>query len=300
MSNSHRPWELAGLYSETGPLERLPPVGELMVPNDVELEGEWLCWGWRGDPLQWTTRRPGPHILSDFVRLADGDGPTIRAYARRWGILGICEHGLPSSHLGNENGTPRCRPLSRREDPAWRFDGREPLERWRHFARQARAILDLAASLHTDQPGQPEDWQVVVQHRKQPVPWWRPSVEAEWILLSSVVQEWIRIGDVRPVMARGPTQGRQVEFGSSAGGTRLFGTLACQLLFTIARVTGVAVCSACAAIYDTHTAAAARSAAILPVVPRRRSAPTRCAAGSAAPTTGGAAVDRPDVVLPAG
>ena len=47
----------------------------------------------------------------------------------------------------------------------------------------------------------------------------------------------------------------------------------------------------------THTAAAARSAAILPVVPRRRSAPTRCAAGSAAPTTGGAAVDRPDVVL---
>ena len=250
MSNSHRPWELAGLYSsETGPLERLLPVGELMVPNDVELEGEWLCWGWGVDPLQWTTRRPGPHILRDFVRLADGDGPTIRAYARRWGILGICEHGLPSSHLGNEDGTPRCRPLSRREDPAWRFDGREPLERWRHFARQARAILNLAASLHTDQPGQPEDWQVVVQHRKQPVPWWRPSVEAEWILLSSVVQEWIRIGDVRPVMARGPTQGRQVEFGSSAGGTRLFGTLACQLLFTIARVTGVAVCSACAAIY---------------------------------------------------
>ena len=249
MSNSHPHWELGGLYSETGPLERLPPVGELMVPNDVELEGEWLCWGWGVDPLQWTTRRPGPHILSDFVRLADGDGSTIRAYARRWGILGICEHGLPSSHLGNEDGTPRCRPLSRREDPAWRFDGWEPLERWRHFARQARAILDLAASLHTDQPGQPEDWQVVVQHRKQPVPWWRPSVEAEWILLSSVVQEWIRIGDVRPVMARGPTQGRQVEFGSSAGGTRLFGTLACQLLFTITRVTGVAVCSACTAIY---------------------------------------------------
>ena len=74
-------------------------------------------------------------------------------------------------------------------------------------------------------------------------------MEAEWILLSSVVQEWIRIGDVRPVMARGPTQGRQVEFGSSAGGTCLFGTLACQLLFTITRVTGVAVCSACAAIY---------------------------------------------------
>ena len=52
MSNSHLPWELAGLYSsETGPLERLLPVGELMVPNDVELEGEWLCWGWGVDPV---------------------------------------------------------------------------------------------------------------------------------------------------------------------------------------------------------------------------------------------------------
>ena len=300
MSNSHPHWERGGLYSETGPLERLLPVGELMVPNDVELEGEWLCWGWRGDPLQWTTRRPGPHILSDFVRLADGDGPTIRAYARRWGILGICEHGLPSSHLGNEDGTPRCRPLSRREDPAWRFDGWAPLERWRHFARQARAILDLAASLHADQPGQPEDWQVVVQHRKQPVPWWRPSVETEWILLSSVVQEWIRIGDVRPVMARGPTQGRQVEFGSSAAGHVPLRDLG--LSVAVHDHTGDqcgGVLRVCRDLH-THTAAAARSAAILPVVPRRRSAPTRCAAGSAAPTTGGAAVDRPDVVLPVG
>ena len=76
MSNSHLHWELAGLYSETGPLERLLPIGELMVPNDVELEGEWLCWGWGVDLLQWTARRPGPHILSDFVRLADGDGRT--------------------------------------------------------------------------------------------------------------------------------------------------------------------------------------------------------------------------------
>ena len=60
MSNSHLHWELAGLYSETGPLERLLPLGELMVPNDMELEGEWLCWGWRGDPLQWTPPQAGP------------------------------------------------------------------------------------------------------------------------------------------------------------------------------------------------------------------------------------------------
>ena len=248
-ASSTRNWELAGFYRKTGQLESLLPIGELMVPSDVELEEDWLCWGWSVDVRQWTTRRPGPRILSDFVRLANGDGPQIRAYARQWGILGICKHGLPSSHAGNEGGIPCCQPLDRREDPAWCFDGWEPLERWRHFARQAQAMLNLAARLHTDQPRQPEDWQVVVHHPTQPVPWWHPSVEAEWILLSHVVGAWIQIGDVRPVMARGPTQGRHVEFGSSAAGPRLFGTLACQLLFTITRETGVAVCSECAAIY---------------------------------------------------
>ena len=177
------------------------------------------------------------------------DAPAFDVYRD---TAGQCVSCTPySCHRDNFAGDSRLTgPEDRTMSDSYEFATHrwEPLERWRHFARQARAILDLAASLHTDQPGQPEDWQVVVQHRKQPVPWWRPSVEAEWILLSSVVQEWIRIGDVRPVMARGPTQGRQVEFGSSAGGTRLFGTLACQLLFTITRVTGVAVCSACAAI----------------------------------------------------
>ena len=331
MSNSHPRWELGGLYTETGPLERLLPVGELMVPNDVELEGEWLCWGWRGDPLQWTTRRPAPHILparrcswcrttwslkgngcagpvgandrvwcaadeallephapagpphilSDFVgtRWADDQWTTRRpgphivissgsptGMGRRSapthvvgapGHLGAAllslgqrgRHAALSALIPQGGSRVALRRVGAARTVAAASTGGRWLERWRHFARQARAILDLAASLHADQPGQPEDWQVVVQHRKQPVPWWRPSVEVEWILLSSVVQEWIRIGDVRPVMARGPTQGRQVEFGSSAGGTCLFGTLACQLLFTITRVTSVAVCSACAAIY---------------------------------------------------
>ena len=60
MSNSHLHWELGGLYSETGPLERLLPLGELMVPNDVELEGEWLCWGWGGDPAAVDHPQAGP------------------------------------------------------------------------------------------------------------------------------------------------------------------------------------------------------------------------------------------------
>ena len=277
-------------------MERLLPVGELMVPNDVELEEDWLCWGWSVDVQQWITRRPGPRILSDFVRLADGDGPQIRAYARRWGILGICKHGLPSSHAGNEGGMPRCQPLDRREDPAWRFDGWEPLERWRYFARQAGAMLNLAASLYADRPGQPEDWQVVVHHPTQPVPWWHRSVKAEWILLSGVVREWIQIGDVRPVMARRPTQGHHVEFGSSAAGQRLFGTLACQLLFTITRMTNVAVCFECAAIY-TPTRQPRPISGDIASRAATEECPNAMRSGSAAPTTGGAAVDRPDVVL---
>ena len=126
----------------------------------------------------------------------------------------------------------------------------EPLERWRYFSRQAGAILNLAARLHADQPGRPEDWQQVITRKDRPVPWWKPSaVRSERIMLGDVVStQWITLGNVRPVLTwRSTNPGPQVEFGS--GGSSFFGALACQLMFTIARVDGVAVCSGCGTVY---------------------------------------------------
>src|SRR5207247_2601592 len=33
-----------------------------------------------------------------FLELGEARSETIRDYARRWGVLGICRHGLPASH----------------------------------------------------------------------------------------------------------------------------------------------------------------------------------------------------------
>ena len=191
-------------------------------------------------------REPGPGMLNEFIALQDADDEQIGAYALRWGTLGICIHGKPSSHAAFANAV---------EWPCWllreeaRLYAWEPLERWRYFSRQAGAILNLAARLHTDQPGRPEDWQQVITRKDRPVPWWRPSaVRSERIMLGYIVSEWMTLGDVRPVLTWWSTNPRpQVEFGS--GGSSFFGALACQLMFTIARVDGVAVCSGCSTVY---------------------------------------------------
>ncbi|MEX0754702.1 MAG: hypothetical protein WD556_06225 [Actinomycetota bacterium] len=96
-------------------------------------------------------------LLDGFVRLAeDEDGQEILAYARRWGTLDLCRHGLPRSHPGVPSGNlalrvlqaPRpsaagggswCEAASQRE---WRV---EPCSGWRRtgtvFALMTRAMI---------------------------------------------------------------------------------------------------------------------------------------------------------------
>ena len=250
-NHTREDWELAGLYSEAGDLDRPVATGCMQVPNVVEIHGGCLHWDVDFDrPTE--EREPGPGMLNEFIALQDADDEQIGAYALRWGTLGICIHGKPSSHAAFTDGMvfgTWCH-LLREETRLYAW---EPLERWRYFSRQAGTILNLAARLHTDQPGRPEDWrQVIFPPDGRPVPWWKPSaVRSERIILGYIVSEWMALGDVRPVLtwpASNPEP--QVQFGSGAGGgTSLFGSLACQLIFTIARVDGVAVCSGCGRVY---------------------------------------------------
>ena len=179
--------ELTGLTTEAGELERRGTAIQFLVPGDCEIEGDRLLWspgflhappqdhlrfqkGWLRDPkkfLAWrrrlhgrqeaeramlraTSRVPGPRMLSDFVALASGSDDEILSYARTWGPLCICEHGLPCSHSFESCGPMRL-DRRRRKHVYW-----EPLASWRHFAEQALAILALAGLSHSrdvDDPG---------------------------------------------------------------------------------------------------------------------------------------------------
>jgi hypothetical protein len=97
----------------------------------------------RDEPPQCTKKAPGPGMLTDFVALAEAEESRILAYAKRWGPLCICGHGLPCSHNRHE-----CAPLPADARHPERKVFWEPLASWRHYATEARAILHLAALSH--------------------------------------------------------------------------------------------------------------------------------------------------------
>lgn len=74
--------------------------------------------------------RPDARLLTRFIELADASDEGILAYARRYGRLGLCEHG-ELQHLANDY--PDCLQTGR----GAKFV--EQVERWRENARGARA-----------------------------------------------------------------------------------------------------------------------------------------------------------------
>ena len=69
MRNSTREdWELAGLYSEAGHLDRPVATGCIQVPNVIEIDGGRLYWDVDFDrPIE--EREPGPGMLNEFIAL---------------------------------------------------------------------------------------------------------------------------------------------------------------------------------------------------------------------------------------
>jgi hypothetical protein len=97
--------------------------------------------------------------LWSFVGLRDASDEQIAQVAGRWGPLGICACGLPSTHADG------CLPLSagdktwQQEMPSDSFKEWlsywEPTEAWRFYSRQFAAILAIAATAAQERPTPP-------------------------------------------------------------------------------------------------------------------------------------------------
>jgi hypothetical protein len=290
-------WALAGLPDTDGDLER-PVPGQWAVPGRLELDAGWLLYGsvvdeggtlelgpdlaadlsnaaavaaWAdAEPVRgaWRPSGPASHragLLTDFVALSDLDArrlaPAVLRYARRHGVLRICEHGLPTSH------NSRCKPLSwprepfTESDPWW--DGREPVAAWFTFSSQARAMLNIAAQLRLGRPASEDDWKVLIQpsvldpdhaaslasHQVEPllspvgrpIPEWHPAVRRPRQELLVHVESWLSWGAVRPIV-QWPDEGKP-QFETAGKG--LFGALAFQLLLNVTSQGGYAACRYC-------------------------------------------------------
>ncbi len=117
-----------------------------------------------------------------------GRAPSRRS--RTYGPLQLCEHQLPSSHQ------PGCRPAFA---PSPITPGRryvERTERWRHFARQAGALVQIANALHHEKLPKAEQWREVYREAPVKAPWWQRSLTVDRLAFSLVVREWLRLSSV--------------------------------------------------------------------------------------------------------
>jgi hypothetical protein len=206
------------------------------VPTTIELgaSSTLLGWYWDGAPERWV--KPGPTMLERFIGLRDASADRIVAYAREWGVLGICEHGVPSSHNQTQDldiggVLLGCEGLGELAGEHWVF--REPIAAWHHFAGEAAEAALLAAALRgygrTREPS---------LHRRLGMT----------LDLQSRLNRWLELGAVKPTIVLHPdwmAGDPEAALLPTIGASGLFGALALQLALAGSGIVGLAPCAGC-------------------------------------------------------
>jgi len=215
--------------------------------------------------------RPEFRLLEEFVRLADpgaGDDQ-ILSFARAWGLLGLCPHGLPRTH--DRNQIPYSLSFGFWLSANWwctsGVDQPERIEWWRYWAGQAAALASLIAAVREERLGAPTDWEVLWT----PGPWvtgdpWDQSTRAiegryrylrervleglgaQRELLAGALQDWLRLGGVQVEVSWALTERPTVEVRNHA----LFDTIGLLLTFLAGDLEGFTFCHACGAQIVPH------------------------------------------------
>ncbi len=206
------------------------------VPTTVELDRSSMHLVWHSDGGRERWVKPGPKMLERFIGLRSAPPDRILAYARAWGLLEICRHGLPRSHnptreLDADEVVLGCERLVELVEDEWEF--REPIEAWHRFAEEAHATALLAASIRGYGP--------------TPDPF-RGRRAAIRLGLRWRLNRWLELGAVRPAIVLHPNW-LEDEWESPllpvVGGSGLFGALALRLALACTGAVGLAPCAAC-------------------------------------------------------
>lgn len=237
-------WAQHGFAGPDGQIGAGVAVAGWIRPAVLSLEAEHLCWQFRsGEHGDMSTRfvQAGPEMLEGFLSLDGADDAAVFAFAQRWGVLEVCEHGY-TAH--SSAGHHTCHNW---EEPD--FDEKvmhEPLSAWRALIARGVAILHLAANLASGDLGADEHWSAALGHplvadKTQPY-----ALAYERVNLASLLDDWMWIGGVRPGFAYEHDSG-DLRVQLSPGG--LLGALGVQLGFAAARSEALAMCSSCGRPY---------------------------------------------------
>jgi hypothetical protein len=226
-------WRLTDPYS--GALERDLPLATWIVPPELKLQDGWLVYERRPFFLQEepVLARIQKNILFDFSELAEADDSRVLNYARKFGVLGLCEHGKPLGHITRMPIEKVCTPLG------WPRECREPIERWRFFALGFRAVLRISVALHEGKNGDAEDWTHALN---------LPRIAergAPWAHVVGIVNHLMSWAAVQPYWILRADNTMGMELRASVPDSALFATLVTELLFTITQTKGLLICSDC-------------------------------------------------------
>jgi hypothetical protein len=234
------------LADEKGRVDRPAKLPAWSAAPEVDLDDGWLLFRYPSRPdkrgLEHRQVKASADLLSDFVGLERAPAEVILKYARRHGRLGLCRHGNASHGLRIEG----CR-AAVCKTASGQMAVRESLDWWRTLAGHARALLSLAAQLLK---GQVNDFTLGLVNPQLFLS--ASRLEAARRDPSSFVafgaELWLRLFQVRPRISYNIQRKR---FESRINGApSLPGALALQIMLTITRSAGIAMCSSCGNPYS--------------------------------------------------
>jgi len=183
-------------------LPRAFDVTLLCVPREVRLENDSLIWRWLEVRQQPVKRVQATDALERFLKIQDSKG--VLRFARRFGPLGLCQHGelLGKAAAVSRPGHFYCRPA---EHEGW---SGERVKWWLTLARAMRAIENTAARLKRAQRPLREDLFTL----NQTFTWGIEPTALDRELnakdkLASDAEKWSADGDILPRIEDTPADG---------------------------------------------------------------------------------------------
>lgn len=116
-------------------------IGYTNAPRLGRVNGEDLIPG----RAPWLVRRGSSRLLDQFIRIAESaqTNHAVTIFANRWGLLQLCEHGLPCWH----NSRTQCQAA-------------DSVESYKTFAVSLDAMLRIGLELNRRRCGADTDWQL--------------------------------------------------------------------------------------------------------------------------------------------
>ena len=167
----------------------------------------------------------------------------VLAFARRFGVLDLCVHGRPSTHLG------LVRLCSGRQDARWNY---ELLERWHHYVALMKALLSIAVAIHDRRAGSAQNWETINNSRPKnkrgrfpPANRLIENVSTAQLYLLEELEELILLGGVHPAPEWRPGEAVGIRHKGNA-----LGLMALQILVAVGGAHAYAICNHCGTSFN--------------------------------------------------